>query len=70
MTLNLALWVWTAIVTKQLESHEPGIDWTSGSIFGKTISLFILFEFATMATQTALYWILSHSASFSMLIVE
>jgi len=60
MVLNLALWVWTAIVTKQLEDQKPVIDWTSGSMFGKTFSLFILFEFATMATQTSLYWIISH----------
>lgn len=61
MVLNLALWVWTAIVTKQLEDQKPVIDWTSGSMFGKTFSLFILFELATMATQTSLYWIISHS---------
>lgn len=61
MVLNLALWIWTAIVTKQLEEQKPVIDWTSGSMFGKTLSLFVLFEFATMATQTSLYWIISHS---------
>ncbi|KAJ6618791.1 major facilitator superfamily domain-containing protein [Mycena sp. CBHHK59/15] len=59
MVLNLALWVWTAIVTKQLEDEQPVIDWTSGSIFGSTFALFILFDLATMATQTSLYWIIS-----------
>jgi hypothetical protein len=61
MALNLGLWVWAAVVTKQLHSHEPGIDWSSGSIFGSTFTLFIMFEVATMATQTLLYWIISHS---------
>ncbi|TFK42489.1 major facilitator superfamily domain-containing protein [Crucibulum laeve] len=59
MVLNLALWVWTAIVTKQLEDQQPVIDWTS-PLFGRTFSLFILFDLATMATQTSLYWIISH----------
>ncbi|KAJ7940287.1 major facilitator superfamily domain-containing protein [Mycena leptocephala] len=59
MVLNLALWVWTAVVTKQLEDQRPVIDWTSGSIFGSTFTLFILFDLATMATQTSLYWIIS-----------
>ncbi|KAJ7172152.1 major facilitator superfamily domain-containing protein [Mycena filopes] len=59
MVLNLALWVWTAVVTKQLEDKQPVIDWTSGSIFGSTFALFILFDLATMATQTSLYWIIS-----------
>ncbi|KAF8891201.1 major facilitator superfamily domain-containing protein [Infundibulicybe gibba] len=59
MVLNLALWVWTAFVTKQLEEQQPVIDWTS-PLFGKTFSLFILFDLATMATQTSLYWIISH----------
>jgi len=59
MVLNLALWVWAAIVTKQLEDEKPIIDWTSGSIFGKTFVLFVLFDLATMATQTSLYWIIS-----------
>ncbi|KAK7467437.1 hypothetical protein VKT23_004491 [Stygiomarasmius scandens] len=59
MILNLALWVWTAIVTKQLEDQKPVIDWTS-PLFGRTFILFILFDLATMATQTSLYWILSH----------
>ncbi|KIY50808.1 hypothetical protein FISHEDRAFT_38238 [Fistulina hepatica ATCC 64428] len=60
MTFNLALWIWTAIVTKQLEDAHPSIDWTSGSWFGKTFTLFFLFDAATMATQTMLYWVLSH----------
>ncbi|KAJ7137687.1 major facilitator superfamily domain-containing protein [Mycena epipterygia] len=59
MVLNLALWVWTAVVTKQLEDEQPVIDWTSGRIFGSTFTLFILFDLATMATQTSLYWIIS-----------
>lgn len=59
MVLNLALWVWTAVVTKQLEEKQPVIDWTSGHIFGSTFTLFILFDLATMATQTSLYWIIS-----------
>ncbi|KAF9030690.1 hypothetical protein BDZ89DRAFT_1064472 [Hymenopellis radicata] len=60
MVINLALWIWTAIVTKQLEDSKPEIDWTSGSFFSKTFVLFLLFDLATMATQTSLYWILSH----------
>lgn len=60
MTLNLALWVWTAIVTKQLEDTRPVIDWTS-PMFGRTFILFVLFDMATMATQTSLFWIISHS---------
>ncbi|KAJ7074136.1 hypothetical protein C8F01DRAFT_1272495 [Mycena amicta] len=59
MVLNLALWVWTAVVTKQLEDKRPVIDWTSGSIFASTFILFILFDLATMATQTTLYYIIS-----------
>ncbi|KAJ6597271.1 major facilitator superfamily domain-containing protein [Mycena vulgaris] len=59
MVLNLALWVWTAVVTKQLQDQQPVIDWTSGRIFGSTFALFILFDLATMATQTSLYWIIS-----------
>ncbi|KIK69720.1 hypothetical protein GYMLUDRAFT_34120 [Collybiopsis luxurians FD-317 M1] len=58
MVLNLALWIWTAVVTKQLEDEQPVIDWTSGSLFGKTFILFVLFDLATMATQTSLYWII------------
>ncbi|KAK0196770.1 MFS general substrate transporter [Armillaria mellea] len=63
MVLNLALWIWAAIVTKQLEDAQPEIDWTSGSFFGKTFTLFLLFDLATMATQTSLYWIISHMSS-------
>ncbi|KAK7038030.1 MFS general substrate transporter [Favolaschia claudopus] len=59
MVINLALWVWTAVVTKQLEDKQPVIDWTSGHIFASTFILFILFDLATMATQTSLYWIIS-----------
>ncbi|EIN07001.1 hypothetical protein PUNSTDRAFT_71832 [Punctularia strigosozonata HHB-11173 SS5] len=59
MVFNLALWVWTAIVTKQLIQHQPTIDWTDSSWFGKTYALFFFFDMATMATQTTLYWILS-----------
>lgn len=55
--------VWTAIVTKQLEDEQPVIDWTSGTLFGKTFILFVLFGLATMATQTSLYWIISQSMS-------
>ncbi|KAF9259715.1 MFS general substrate transporter [Marasmius fiardii PR-910] len=57
MTFNLALWIWTAIITKQLEDSHEMIDWTSGSMFSKTFSLFIIFDAATMMTQTALFWI-------------
>ncbi|KAF9454582.1 hypothetical protein P691DRAFT_806747 [Macrolepiota fuliginosa MF-IS2] len=61
MALNLGLWIWTAVLTKHLEDQVPVIDWTSGSFwFGNTFSLFFLFELATMATQTTLYWIISH----------
>ncbi|KIY73174.1 MFS general substrate transporter [Cylindrobasidium torrendii FP15055 ss-10] len=60
MVFNLALWIWAAIVTKQLRDEQPVIDWSSGAWFGKTFALFALFDFATMATQTTLYWILSH----------
>ncbi|KAJ3565006.1 hypothetical protein NP233_g7912 [Leucocoprinus birnbaumii] len=63
MALNLGLWVWAAVITKTLQNNGPGIDWTSGSIFGKTFALFVMFEFATMATQTLLYWIISHMSS-------
>lgn len=59
MVLNLALWVWAAVVTKQLEDQKPVVDWSS-PLFGRTFSLFILFDLATMATQTSLYWIISH----------
>uniref|UniRef100_D8PVA7 Major facilitator superfamily (MFS) profile domain-containing protein n=1 Tax=Schizophyllum commune (strain H4-8 / FGSC 9210) TaxID=578458 RepID=D8PVA7_SCHCM len=59
MAFNLLLWLWTAIVTKQLIDHQPTIDWTDSSWFGKTFTLFFLFDMATMATQTTLYWILS-----------
>ncbi|TRM59342.1 major facilitator superfamily domain-containing protein [Schizophyllum amplum] len=59
MAFNLALWVWTAIVTKQLIDHQPVIDWTDSAWFGKTYPLFFFFDMATMATQTTLYWILS-----------
>ncbi|KAF9259716.1 hypothetical protein L218DRAFT_874130 [Marasmius fiardii PR-910] len=56
MTFNLALWIWTAIITKQLEDNPEIIDWTSGSMFHKTFSLFVIFDAATMMTQTALFW--------------
>ncbi|KAL1746327.1 hypothetical protein HDZ31DRAFT_81341 [Schizophyllum fasciatum] len=59
MAFNLILWLWTAIVTKQLIDHQPTIDWTDSAWFGKTYPLFFLFDMATMATQTTLYWILS-----------
>ena len=66
MALNLGLWVWAATVTKLLESHRellephrPGIDWTSGSIFGKVFGLAVVFEFTAFATQTLLYWLIS-----------
>ncbi|KAJ7630495.1 major facilitator superfamily domain-containing protein [Roridomyces roridus] len=59
MVLNLALWVWAAVLTKQLEDQQPVIDWTSGHLFGSSFALFILFDLATMATQTSLYWIIS-----------
>ncbi|KAJ8522395.1 hypothetical protein ONZ45_g1042 [Pleurotus djamor] len=59
MVFNLALWLWTAVITKQLEDTKPVIDWTSEQ-FGRTFSLFFLFDVATMATQTSLFWIISH----------
>ncbi|KAL0946515.1 hypothetical protein HGRIS_012731 [Hohenbuehelia grisea] len=62
MVLNLALWVWTAVVTKQLEDAKPVIDWTSPE-FGRTFTLFLLFDLATMATQTSLFWIISHMSN-------
>lgn len=60
MIANLALWVWTAIITKQLEDAQPVIDWTSGSFFGRTYVLYLFFDAVTMATQTSLYWIIGH----------
>jgi len=60
MTMNMMLWVWTAIITKQLQDEQPVIDWTTSTLFGRTFPLFLLFEVATMATQTSLYWIISH----------
>ncbi|PFH54268.1 hypothetical protein AMATHDRAFT_135592 [Amanita thiersii Skay4041] len=62
MILNLALWVWAAIITKQLEDRKPVIDWSS-ELFGRTFSLFIMFDLATMATQTCLYWIIGHMSN-------
>ncbi|KAH8920221.1 MFS general substrate transporter [Atractiella rhizophila] len=59
MALNLGLWLWAAVITKQLRDDRPEIDWTSGR-FGRTWALFLLFEFCTFATQTALYWIVGH----------
>ena len=49
------------MITKYLEDSKPVVDWTSDS-FGRTWALFILFEFATMATQSTLYWIVSFRA--------
>lgn len=62
VALNLGLWIWTAVITKYLEDNKPVVDWTSDS-FGRTWALFILFEFATMATQSTLYWIVSFLSS-------
>ncbi|KAK1236418.1 hypothetical protein PQX77_000358 [Marasmius sp. AFHP31] len=60
MVFNLALWLWAAIITKEL--HDRGtevlIDWTSGGIFSRTFSLFVIFDAATMMTQTAMFWII------------
>ncbi|THH11682.1 hypothetical protein EW146_g7968 [Bondarzewia mesenterica] len=61
MALNLGLWIWTAVITKYLQDNQPVIDWTSSS-FGRTWAPFIMFEFATMATQATLYWIVSFRA--------
>ncbi|KAL0581104.1 hypothetical protein V5O48_000893 [Marasmius crinis-equi] len=58
MTFNLALWIWAAIITKQLQESTEIIDWTSGSMFSKTFSLFVIFDAATMMTQTALFWVI------------
>ncbi|KAG7086164.1 hypothetical protein E1B28_002126 [Marasmius oreades] len=57
MVFNLALWVWAAIITKQLHDSHEIVDWTSGSLFSKTFSLFVIFDAATMMTQTAMFWI-------------
>jgi hypothetical protein len=54
--------IWTAVITKELHDTDPTIDWTSGALFGRTWALFIMFEFATMATQSSLYWIVGHCA--------
>ncbi|KAF4562925.1 hypothetical protein EYR40_007362 [Pleurotus pulmonarius] len=62
MTCNLALWIWTAVITKQLEDSTPVIDWTSPA-FGRTFSLFLLFDLVTMATQTALFWIIGQMSN-------
>ena len=50
--------VWTAVITKWLEDHQPSLDWTD-SQFGRNWAPQILFEFATMATQSMLYWMVS-----------
>jgi len=63
MALNLGLWVWSGVLTKLLEGHGPGIDWTSGSIFNEIFALAIMFEFAALSTQTLIYWLISHSES-------
>ncbi|KAJ7723980.1 hypothetical protein DFH07DRAFT_855507 [Mycena maculata] len=57
--------VWTALVTKQHENDKPVIDWTSGRIFSSTFTLFILFDLATMNTQTSfkLYWLISQMSN-------
>lgn len=60
MALNLGLWVWSGVLTKLLEGHGPGIDWTSGSIFNEIFALAIMFEFAALSTQTLIYWLISH----------
>ena len=63
MACNLLCWIWAAIITKQLDDANPMIDWTSGSWFGRTFPLFVLFDLVTMATQTMLYWIIGHLSS-------
>lgn len=63
MALTLGLWVWAAIISKQLEGHPSGIDWSSGAIFGKIFGLIFMFEFTSMATQTLLYWLIGHMYS-------
>lgn len=63
MACNLACWIWAAILTKQLEDGNPMIDWTSGSWFGRSFPLFVLFDLVTMATQTMLYWLIGHLSS-------
>ncbi|KAL4264837.1 unc-93 family protein [Pleurotus pulmonarius] len=62
MTCNLALWIWTAVITKQLEDSTPVIDWTSPA-FGRTFALFLLFDLVTMATQTSLFWIIGQMSN-------
>ncbi|KAH8826907.1 hypothetical protein DL96DRAFT_1696925 [Flagelloscypha sp. PMI_526] len=54
--------VWTAIATKQIEDSNPVLDWDS-TMFGNTFSLYIMFDLVTMATQTALYWIIGHMSN-------
>jgi hypothetical protein len=41
---NFTLWTWTAVVTHQLETHNPSIDWTDGAWMGKLFPLFLLFD--------------------------
>ena len=41
---NFTLWTWTAVVTHQLETHNPSIDWTDGTWMGKLFPLFLLFD--------------------------
>ncbi|KZV65317.1 MFS general substrate transporter [Peniophora sp. CONT] len=63
MGCNLLCWIWAAILTKQLADGNPEIDWTSGSWFGRSFPLFVLFDLVTMATQTMLYWLIGHLSS-------
>lgn len=62
MSLNLGLWIWTAVITKWLEDHQPSLDW-SDKEFGRMWAPQIMFEFTTMATQSSLYWMVSFLSS-------
>ncbi|ESK94197.1 duf895 domain membrane protein [Moniliophthora roreri MCA 2997] len=57
MIVNLALWIWAAIITKQLQDAQLILDWSSGNMFAKTFTLAICFDIATMAWQSSLFWI-------------
>ncbi|KAK7034064.1 hypothetical protein VNI00_012495 [Paramarasmius palmivorus] len=56
MVTNLALWIWAAVITKELRDGDVEIDWSSGHLFARTFTLFLLFDVATMAWQTSLFW--------------
>lgn len=55
--------IWTAVITKWLEDHQPSLDW-SDKEFGRMWAPQIMFEFTTMATQSSLYWMVSFRTSY------